>query len=41
LFPWCVSLSKISMLGTWSMIDFVIELTFGYVYVLEKNVLEW
>lgn len=41
LFPWCVSLSKISMLGTWSMIDFVIELTFGYVYVLEKNALEW
>lgn len=41
LFPWCVSVSKISMLGTWSMIDFIIELTFGYVYVLEKNALEW
>nr|YP_010516672.1 NADH dehydrogenase subunit 3 [Haslea pseudostrearia]UXN44215.1 NADH dehydrogenase subunit 3 [Haslea pseudostrearia] len=41
LFPWCVSVSKISMLGTWSMIDFIIELTFGYVYVLEKKALEW
>lgn len=41
LFPWCISVSKISMLGTWSMIDFIIELTFGYVYVLEKNALEW
>lgn len=41
LFPWCISVAKISMLGTWSMIDFIIELTFGYVYVLEKNALEW
>lgn len=41
LFPWCVSVSKISMLGTWSMIDFIIELTFGYVYVLEQKALEW
>nr|YP_009687987.1 NADH dehydrogenase subunit 3 [Haslea nusantara]QDX17583.1 NADH dehydrogenase subunit 3 [Haslea nusantara] len=41
LFPWCVSVSKISMLGIWSMIDFIIELTFGYVYVIEKNALEW
>nr|UQS76169.1 NADH dehydrogenase subunit 3 [Haslea ostrearia]WAJ48205.1 NAD(P)H-quinone oxidoreductase subunit 3, chloroplastic [Haslea ostrearia] len=41
LFPWCVSVSKISMLGIWSMIDFIIELTFGYIYVIEKNALEW
>nr|UXN44302.1 NADH dehydrogenase subunit 3 [Haslea karadagensis] len=41
LFPWCVSVSKISMLGIWSMIDFIIELTFGYVYVIEKKALEW
>ena len=41
LFPWCVSISKISVLGAWSMVDFIIELGFGYIYVLEKEALDW
>ena len=33
LLPWSVSLSQLSTLGFWSMIDFIIELGVGFVYI--------
>nr|QTI83209.1 NADH dehydrogenase subunit 3 [Minutocellus polymorphus] len=41
LLPWSVSLSQLSNLGFWSMIDFVIELGIGFVYVWYVGALEW
>jgi len=41
LLPWSVSLSKLSILGFWSMIDFLIELGVGFVYVWYIGALEW
>lgn len=41
IFPWSVSISKLNLLGFWSMIDFVIELGLGFVYVWCVGALEW
>ena len=41
IYPWCLSLSKLSITGYWSMIDFIIELGIGYVYVWLIGALEW
>ena len=41
LIPWCVSISKLDLLGFWSMIDFVIELGVGFFYVWYVNALDW
>ena len=41
LLPWSVSLSKISILGFWSMIDFLIELGVGFIYIWYIGALEW
>ena len=41
LLPWSVSLSKINILGFWSMIDFLIELGIGFVYIWYIGALEW
>jgi len=41
LIPWSISLSKISILGFWSMIDFLIELGIGFVYIWYIGALEW
>ena len=41
LLPWSVSLSQLSTLGFWSMIDFIIELGIGFVYVWYIGALEW
>ena len=41
LYPWCVSLSKLSITGFWSMIDFIIELGVGFVYIWYVGALEW
>ena len=41
LLPWSVSLSKLSLLGFWSMIDFLIELGVGFVYIWHIGALEW
>ena len=34
LFPWSASLSNLDLVGFWSMIDFVIELGVGFIYIL-------
>jgi len=41
LIPWCISISKLSLLGFWSMIDFLFELGVGFFYVWYVNALDW
>lgn len=41
LIPWCVSISKLSLLGFWSMIEFLFELGVGFFYVWYVNALNW
>ena len=41
LLPWSISLAQLSTLGFWSMIDFIIELGVGFVYVWYCGALEW
>lgn len=41
LIPWCISISKLSLLGFWSMIDFLFELGVGFFYVWYTNALDW
>jgi NADH-quinone oxidoreductase subunit A len=40
LFPWSVSLSCIGFFGFWLMMEFLFELTIGYVYVWKIGVLD-
>jgi len=41
LLPWSISLSKFNLLGFWSMIDFIIELVIGFIYIWFIGALEW
>jgi NADH-quinone oxidoreductase subunit A len=41
LIPWCVSISKLNLLGFWSVIDFIFELGIGFFYVWYMNALDW
>lgn len=41
LIPWCISISKLDLLGFWSMIDFLIELNLGLFYVWYVGALDW
>ena len=41
LLPWCLSLSTLTMLGYWSMIEFLLELGLGFVYVWCAGALDW
>jgi NADH-quinone oxidoreductase subunit A len=41
LIPWCVSISKLNLLGFWSVIDFIFELGIGFFYVWYMNSLDW
>lgn len=41
LLPWSVSLAKINILGFWSMVDFIIELGVGLLYVWYIGALDW
>lgn len=41
LLPWSISLSQINILGFWSMIDFIIELGIGFIYIWYIGALEW
>merc|ERR1712188_353961 len=40
LFPWSVSLSCLGFFGYWLMIEFLIELTLGYIYAWKIGVLD-
>jgi len=39
-FPWCASFSFLKLEGFFSMIDFTIELSIGYIYAWEEGALE-
>ena len=41
LLPWSVTISQLNVLGFWSMIDFIIELVVGYIYIWYVGALEW
>lgn len=41
LIPWSVTISKLNLLGFWSMIDFIIELGIGFIYVWFIGGLDW
>lgn len=40
-FPWCVSISFLNMEALWGMIDFIVELLFGFIYVWVIGALDW
>jgi len=41
LLPWSISISELNVLGFWSMIDFIIELGIGFIYIWYIGALEW
>jgi len=41
IYPWCISISQLNVIGFWSMIDFVIELGIGLFYVWRLGALNW
>ena len=41
LFPWALTLNKITIFGFWSMVLFLIILTVGFIYEWKKGALEW
>lgn len=41
LFPWSVSLGNLTSMGFWTMVDFLVELTIGFVYAWKLGALEW
>ena len=40
-FPWCVSLSLVGSSGFWAVLDFLLELLFGFIYAWLIGSLEW
>jgi NADH:ubiquinone oxidoreductase subunit 3 (subunit A) len=40
LFPWAVVLGSLGSFGFWIMIDFLVELLLGYIYVWKKGALD-
>nr|YP_009495486.1 NADH dehydrogenase subunit 3 [Toxarium undulatum]AWQ64133.1 NADH dehydrogenase subunit 3 [Toxarium undulatum] len=41
LLPWVISLAKLPPLAFWSMIDFIIELGIGLLYIWAVGALNW
>jgi NADH-quinone oxidoreductase subunit A len=41
IYPWCVTLSTLDITGFWSMIDFIIELGIGFLYIWLIGALNW
>jgi NADH-quinone oxidoreductase subunit A len=41
LLPWTISLSSLDILGFWSMIDFIVELGVGFIYIWYIGALDW
>jgi NADH-quinone oxidoreductase subunit A len=40
-FPWCISISFLSIDGFWGMIDFILELLAGFIYAWKVGALDW
>lgn len=41
LFPWSVALGERTAVGFWTRVDFLLELTVGYIYAWKVGALEW
>lgn len=41
LFPWVLNISLLDLLSFWVIIDFIIELGIGYIYIWYTNALNW
>jgi NADH:ubiquinone oxidoreductase subunit 3 (subunit A) len=41
VFPWVVTLSSNFSFGFWTMIEFLVELVIGYIYIWCSDALEW
>jgi NADH-quinone oxidoreductase subunit A len=41
IFPWAVNLAHLSSMGYWAIVDFLVELTLGFVYAWKVGALEW
>lgn len=41
LFPWALTLNRVSIFGFWSMMVFLLILTLGFVYEWRKGALDW
>lgn len=41
LFPWILTLSSQYSIGFWAMIEFIIELIIGFIYLWSSDALEW
>lgn len=41
LLPWSITLSQLNLLGFWSMVDFLLELGIGFIYVWKLKALDW
>ncbi len=41
LLPWSIVLSQLNLLGFWSMVDFLLELGIGFIYVWKLEALDW
>jgi len=40
LFPWSVTFNYTSALGFWVVMDFIVELVIGYIYIWKKGALD-
>ena len=40
-FPWCVSLSFLNIDSVWLVLDFILELLIGFIYVYTIGALDW
>jgi NADH-quinone oxidoreductase subunit A len=41
LIPWAINLKAIGQFGFWSMMVFLLVLTFGFIYEWKKGALDW
>lgn len=41
LFPWVLNIQILDILSFWVIIDFIIELGIGYIYIWYTNALNW
>lgn len=41
IYPWCISISQLNIIGFWSMIDFIFELCIGLFYIWRLGALNW
>ena len=41
IFPWILTLDTQYSIGFWTMIEFILELIIGFIYVWSSNALEW